>query len=226
MHVYCSLCLIHLPIHERSKHSPHSTKCVFLGSTNDQKGFLYHDPEARRTRILRNVVFLEHVPFYSIQSSSQINQVSCLPTFSNSSFPTAPLNVQFQCSKPPPYRTVSRCFSITEPNPPPSSTSLLDPSILWLATHKGNPPDRYGFPLLSTILDSIPSYYLQVGKEPCWQNTMAKELLALKANHTWDLVPWPDFLLLEASGSTPLKSSDGTLDQYKAHLVAQGFKQE
>lgn len=152
--------------------------------------------------------------------------LSCLPTFSNPSSPMAPLNVQFQCSESPPYRTVSWSFSITKPNPPPSSTSLLDPSILWLAPHKGKPPDRYGFPLLSTILDSIPSYYSQVGKEPCWQNTMAEELQALKAKHTWDLVPWPDFLLLEASGSTPLKSSDGSLDQYKAHLVAQGFKQE
>lgn len=57
---------------------------------------------------------------------------------------------------------------------------------------------------------------------------MAEELQALEVNCTWDLVPLPSFGSVIGSRwiySIKVKS-DGTLDWYKACLVAQGFKQE
>ena len=57
---------------------------------------------------------------------------------------------------------------------------------------------------------------------------MAEELLALEANSTWDLVPLPAHVSIIGSKwvySIKVKS-DGSLDRYKARLVAQGFKQE
>lgn len=68
----------------------------------------------------------------------------------------------------------------------------------------------------------------QAAKEPCWQNAMTEELLAFEVNDTRDLAPRPYSVSL--SGSKWIYSikvkSDGTLDRYKAWLVAQGFKQE
>lgn len=55
-----------------------------------------------------------------------------------------------------------------------------------------------------------------------------EELLALKVNHTWDLVPLPHTGSIIGSKrvySIEVKS-DGTLDGYKARLVAQDFKEE
>ena len=57
---------------------------------------------------------------------------------------------------------------------------------------------------------------------------MIDELDALKANHTWDIVHLPTNT--SVIGSKWVYSievnSDGSLDRYKARLVAQGYKQE
>ena len=55
---------------------------------------------------------------------------------------------------------------------------------------------------------------------------MAEELRALTENHTWELVPRPAGSPIIGSKwvySVKLKS-DGSLDRYKARLVAQGYK--
>lgn len=51
------LCFVHLPSLEKHKLSNQAAKCVFLGYSDDHKGFLCYDSDARRTRISLNVVF-------------------------------------------------------------------------------------------------------------------------------------------------------------------------
>mgnify|MGYP005828641057 FL=1 len=64
--------------------------------------------------------------------------------------------------------------------------------------------------------------------QPEWQLVMAKELVALERSCTWDLVSLP-------SGVRPITCKwvykiktrfDGSLERYKARLVARGFQQE
>lgn len=84
-------------------------------------------------------------------------------------------------------------------------------------------PDRYG---LSVIAE--PTSYRTAITQPEWQLAMAEELAALERSGTWDLVSLP-------SGVRPITCkwvykiktrSDGSLERYKACLVARGFQQE
>lgn len=92
------------------------------------------------------------------------------------------------------------------------------------------PPDRYGFShtSLHATLNSVPSCYSEAVKHDCWRKAMEEELQALMDNHTWDIVHCP--ANVKAIGCKWVYSiklrSDGTLDRYKARLVALGNKQE
>jgi len=74
----------------------------------------------------------------------------------------------------------------------------------------------------------IPSSYKQAMEIDCWQKAIESELLALKENQTWDIVPCPSSV--KPLGSKFVFSiklrSDGSIDCYKARLVVLGNKLE
>lgn len=79
--VFGSLCFVHLPPNEHTKLSSQAARCVFIGYSDDHKGLFYYEPKARRTHISQNVIFLKHIPFYSLPSNPTITHDSYLPTF-------------------------------------------------------------------------------------------------------------------------------------------------
>ena len=72
-----------------------------------------------------------------------------------------------------------------------------------------------------------PRSYHEAVQHSHWQQAMSEEFSALQRMHTWDLVPLP-------SGFTPVgcrwvyktkTRADGSVERYKARLVARGFTQ-
>ena len=63
--------------------------------------------------------------------------------------------------------------------------------------------------------------------DPRWKAAMEDEIMALRKNKTWHLVPpRPGRNLIDCKWVYRIKKkSDGTIDRYKARLVAKGFKQ-
>ena len=61
-----------------------------------------------------------------------------------------------------------------------------------------------------------------------WQKAMATEIESLRANDVWDLVELPkDRKTVGSKWVFKLKvAADGSIDRYKARLVAQGFSQK
>lgn len=72
-------------------------------------------------------------------------------------------------------------------------------------------------------LDTIgfPTSYKQAAQEPCWQDAMNEELLALESNHTWEWVtPRASASIIGRKWVYTIKvKSDGSLDRYKARLL-------
>ena len=107
------------------------------------------------------------------------------------------------------------------------------PTPLHRSSRPQKPHERYGFSThvaMSTTLSSIsiPTCYTQAMEHECWQKAMEAELQALEENHTWNIVSCPPNV--KPIGSkwvyTVKLKSNGSLDRYKARLVALGNKQE
>lgn len=111
-----------------------------------------------------------------------------------------------------------------QPLPEPDPAPVPDPPVLRRSTR---PLDRLSlYATLSTV--SILDTNLQAVKHPCWQQAMMEELTTLQQNHTWDIVPCPSHVKpIDSKWVYSIKlKSDGSLDRYKAHLVALGNRQE
>ena len=216
------VCFVHLPAHKRNKLTAQSVKCAFLGYAGTQKGFLCYDPHARRTHVSKNVIFFFlNQPFFSTQQPSKFPSLSALPHF-----PESLTSVQrFK----PGY--VYRRHTPT--SDPPTGLISNDQTPLRRSSSPQKPPERYGFSTsvaMSTTLSSIsiPTCYTQAMEHECWQKAMEAELQALEENFTWDIVSCPPNV--KPIGSkwvyiVKLKS-DGSLDRYKAQLVALRNQQE
>jgi hypothetical protein len=132
------------------------------------------------------------------------------------------------CFKPGIVYQRRRPLPLSTPKPT-SDPVLQEPRR---STWVSQPPDRYGFShsALQTTIDTIyvPKSYSEAFTEECWRQAMQDELRALQDNHTWDIIPCP-------FGVKPIgckwvytikMGADGSLDQYKARLVALGNRQQ
>ena len=54
------VCYVHLPPQERTKFTKQATKCIFVGYSPTQKGYQCYDPELKRIRVSRHVIFMEN----------------------------------------------------------------------------------------------------------------------------------------------------------------------
>ena len=68
--VFGCTCFVLRPHVERSKLSSRSIICVFLGYGEGKKWYRCFDPITQKLYVSRHVVFLEHIPFFCIPSTT------------------------------------------------------------------------------------------------------------------------------------------------------------
>jgi hypothetical protein len=90
------------------------------------------------------------------------------------------------------------------------------------------PPDCYSPSAFTVTALSEPASYRDAILHPEWQHAMAEEIAALERTGTWDLVPCPPCVCpITCKWVYKVKiRSDGSLERYKARLVARSFQQE
>jgi len=73
-----------------------------------------------------------------------------------------------------------------------------------------------------------PVAFSDADKYVAWHDAMCDEIKALRSNHTWSLVPFhPSMNVVGSRWVYRIKRRvDGSIDRYKAHLVARGFTQQ
>ncbi|CAN1328581.1 Retrovirus-related Pol polyprotein from transposon TNT 1-94, partial [Linum perenne] len=130
-----------------------------------------------------------------------------------------------------PMTQTASTLSLNPTSPDPNPMPIIQPVAPRRSNRstQGLPPARFNdYTSYSTVAVPIPTSYKQASKVPEWTRAMQDELLALHENTTWSLVPRPSSASVIGSKwvYTAKFNPDGTLERYKARLVAQGFKQE
>ena len=81
--------------------------------------------------------------------------------------------------------------------------------------------------IIEEAITTEPEMFEEASQSSEWMTAMKEEIDALQQNQTWDLVPKPrDVKPISCKWVYKIKRRpDGSIERYKARLVARGFSQ-
>ncbi|XP_062089426.1 uncharacterized protein LOC133795958 [Humulus lupulus] len=174
LRIFGSTCFVLRPHVERSKLTSRSALYVFLGYGEFQKGYRCYDPVSQKLYVSRHVVFLEHIPFYSIPldtpnlHKSDLTRIdpfdSCtVDTLNSADVGSQPVEV------PSVPTTAQDASEIVDPAPPPRYPQRIRKSTQLLDFVYSTYSDSFSSFLTSIHQLSEPSSYKDVILYPLWQ---------------------------------------------------------
>ena len=137
-----------------------------------------------------------------------------------------PLRRFARVHKQPSYLQAYHCNQVSSiPTTVALHSGTSHPLSSHLSYHTLSPSYKHFCCSISSVVE--PTYYYQVIFDPKWQEAIAAKIPALEANYTWTLTPLP-------ANKKPIGckwvyrikyKSDGSIERYKAWLVAKEFTQ-
>ena len=205
LRVFGCVAYAHVAKDERKKLDRKSRKCVLLGYGTETKGYRLYDLERAKVFYSRDVVFNESS--CGIEVPSEEEKKNETPYVEFDSLPEQ------------------------KPDDQPVANETTEP-VLSRPERERRPPDYYGEweTITSTDLNE-PKTVKEALASPDkakWMTAMDRELESLGINDVWDLVELPkDRKAVGSKWVFKLKrNADGSVERYKARLVAQGFTQK
>ena len=204
--VFGSTAYVHIPKDERGKLDSKTRKCVLLGYGSVQKGYRVYDHLTRKVFYSRNVKFDEReMEELRVEEEQPVQQPLILNSESeveSDHEEEANVDTGPPVAEPPTRRT----------------------------TRERRPVEYYGYPQAHLTVHQEPTTFDEATackEKPKWKEAMEKEMKSLKDNEVWELTSLPPGK--KAVGCKWVYkvkiNNDGSVERYKARLVARGFDQ-
>lgn len=237
--VFGCVCYVFVPDHLRSKFDKKAVRCIFVGYDSQRKGWKCCDPTSGRCYTSRNVVFDEASSWWSLekevlpdsrefgeklQQNMGEHTIQLQPSSDELGDPNGDDVEQIIAQNP--WQT--GVYQHPNEEGGPSETEESTPqSQLRRSTRTRRPNLRYAN---AAIIEEAtePETFEEASQSSEWMTAMKEEIDALQQNQTWDFVPKPrDVKPISCKWVYKLKRRpDGSIERYKARLVARGFSQQ
>jgi hypothetical protein len=241
---------VHVPDATRSKLEPKAIECVFIGYSSQSKGWLLYQTAKRRVIVSRDVIFDESAACTNSSSIFEPEYLQLLAPTSVTASTGAESNATSEAQREPESLRLSTQqltnpasradmemtddiveldvnISDREPTPLRRSARERWPTVPF---HDQELNRQLAVASVDPLLTEEPNTYKQAMSRPdCdqWKLATRAEMDAIKKSGTWILTELPvGKELIGCKWVFRLKrKADGSIDKYKARLVAQGFKQ-
>ena len=234
LRVFGCLSYVHVPNELRRKLDPKAEKCIFMGYPDGTKGFKLYNLETRKFLRSRSVLFCEeefhdfqvkvtpneYVTFFSDhhernddhdEDENNPDEVVEDDIVVNNQERTVPLTYEEQF--------ISEVENLNQVRLRKQPNRLIESANLVA---------EYCFATSLITETDEPNSVEDALSNPNWVQAMKSEMNAMHDNNTWELVPRP--VGKNIVGSRWIfkikRNADGSINRYKARLVAQGFSQE
>ncbi|KAG7551025.1 Zinc finger CCHC-type [Arabidopsis thaliana x Arabidopsis arenosa] len=228
LRIFGSVCYVHVFDSQRTKLEAKAKKCIFVGYDEQRKGWRCMDPETHKYVVSRDVIFDEVSSYYGPP------QVLVEKDGANSSkIDESTLQVPCESGSPGNKIQGERGSTNQEEEEEQDHGSMVNQrpkrNIVKPARYRDEEfITTYSCFFAAPLDDDEPSSYEEAKGVQEWEAAMKEEMSALKKNETWDLVPKPkDVEPVSCKWVYRIKrKADGSIDRFKAKLVARGFSQK
>ena len=214
----------HIPAEKRSKLDKKSVKCLFIGYSEESKGYKMYDPLKKNMFLSRDVIFNEKL-FQDKISDKQWEPDDLFPDVW-----LEPIADTYNSDKI--SDDVINDFDVDDASSDVENIVEEDVQNNFRPVRQRRIPDRFGdLEYASIAVHDEPtklSDALKGRNAKQWLNAIQTELSSLEENETWDLVDLPvGKNVVGNKWVFKIKySENGDISRFKARLVAQGFTQE
>ena len=233
LRVFGCLTYIHIPKDERKKLDPKAKRCIFLGYGTSRKGYRLYNRKTSSITHSRDIICNESSKGWESKEEKRLIEVENFtePEVPESEVPEPEVpepEPEASESEGEPEADPERIDHISEPEVEDSTDVTIPQRTSARRTQK---PDYYGTWACTVAEQKEPQTVeeaVNCFEKEHWKAAMQKEMDSIYTNDVWDLVELPGNRKPVGNKWVFKKKTkaDGSIERFKARLVAQGFSQK